>query len=111
MKEFKDSILHLLLYFDDIILAGPSIECVEDCKKELLKEFDMKDKGNLKYFLGLDIDYDRKKGVLKIKQERYLEEILKCYNLENYNPCLTPIESSPTLYSNKGEQQHKPVKE
>ena len=100
-----------MLYFDDIILAGPSIECIEDCKKELLKEFDMKDKGDLKYFLGLEIDYDRKKGVLKIKQERYLEEILKRYNLENCNPCLTPIESSLKLCSNKGDQQHKSVKE
>ena len=46
--------LILVLYVDDLFLTRSSI-LVKDCKKNLAKEFDMKDLGQMHYFLGLEV--------------------------------------------------------
>ena len=46
--------LILVLYVDDLFLTGSS-RLIEDCKKNLATEFDMKDLGRMHYFLGLEV--------------------------------------------------------
>ena len=91
-KMVQGSTIHLLLYVEDIILVGPNLTHIEDCKVKLSKEFEMKDLGDLKYFLGLEINYDRDNGSLRINQNRYLREILKRFNFENCQPCDIPVD-------------------
>jgi Reverse transcriptase (RNA-dependent DNA polymerase) len=45
----------LFLYIDDIIIIGNNNEKNEKVKKYLKKEFDIKDLGQLSYFLGVEI--------------------------------------------------------
>ena len=45
----------LLVYVDDILLANNNIEAVHVLKDSLHSEFKLKDLGNLKYFLGLEV--------------------------------------------------------
>jgi len=46
--------LILVLYVDDLFLTGLS-KLIEDYKKNLVMEFDMKDLGRIHYFLGLEV--------------------------------------------------------
>ena len=46
--------LFLVLYVDDLFLTGSS-RLIEDCKKNLATEFDMKDLGRMHYFLRLEV--------------------------------------------------------
>lgn len=46
--------LILVLYVDDLFLNGSS-RLIEDCKRNLAAELDMKDLGLMHYFLGLEI--------------------------------------------------------
>ena len=110
-KVVNNGIIYLLLYVDDIILAGPNLEHTEECKKHLLKEFEMKDKEDLKHFLGLEIYYSREEGILKIDQKKYLKGILKRFNLEQCNSCLTPIEPRLNINPEKENKEHEPVRE
>lgn len=103
----KDMV-YLILYVDDIILMGPNLSHIELCKEMLTDEFDIKDKGELKNFLGLEISYDRDKGILKLNQKRYILSILRKFTFEG----VTPIE--PRLKfnkSDKGDEVKKPTKE
>jgi hypothetical protein len=45
----------LLIYVDDIILAGTSLEEFQRIKSILDSNFKIKDLGILKYFLGLEV--------------------------------------------------------
>ena len=45
----------LLIYVDDILVASNDSQAVEDLKLFLDKHFKLKDPGNLKYFLGLEV--------------------------------------------------------
>ena len=52
VKSFDNSYIILLLYVDDMLLAGSSIEEINNLKKQLSKQFAMKDLGAAKQILG-----------------------------------------------------------
>lgn len=112
-KGKNDNLIYLLLYVDDMILTGPKIESIDECICDLKKEFDLKDQGMLKHFLGLEINYDRELGILKINQRTYLMNILKRFKFDNCNPSSIPIDPKLKLEINKNENndEHLPVRE
>ena len=44
----------LVLYVDDLFIIGAE-RLIENCKKDLASEFEMKDIGLMHYFLGLEV--------------------------------------------------------
>ena len=49
-------ILYLLLYVDDIVLTGSHAAFITHFVDQLGQEFDVKDLGSLRYFLGLEVN-------------------------------------------------------
>ena len=49
----------LLVYVDNIIVTGNDTKRREALKKCLVKEFEIKDLGKLKYFLGIEVAHSR----------------------------------------------------
>lgn len=92
-------------------MTSPDSRSLEFYKTKLMNEFEIKDKGNLKYFLGLEINYDRESGILKLSQGKYIKGILKRFNFENCKPTATPIDPKLKLNSLESQdQQSRPVK-
>jgi Reverse transcriptase (RNA-dependent DNA polymerase) len=52
IKHFQKIIIIVLVYVDDIIITENNNEKIEKVKKYLKREFDLKDLGQLSYFLG-----------------------------------------------------------
>jgi hypothetical protein len=65
----------LLVYVDDIILAGTSINEFTIIKHILDSKFKIIDLGDLKYFLGLEVAQSRQ-GI-SISQRKYCIDLLK----------------------------------
>lgn len=105
-----ENTLYLLLYVDDIILAGPDLNIINVYKDKLCKEFEIKDKGKLQNFLGLEIEYNREEGIIKLNQRRYVESLLKKFGFEGCSSTAIPID--PGLKLNVSYINcRKPVKE
>ena len=66
VKFSDNSYIILLLYVDDILIAGSSIEEINNLKKQLSKQFAMKDLGAAKQILGMRINRDKANGILKL---------------------------------------------
>ena len=64
VKNFGDSYIILLLYIDDMLIAGECKLKIDKLKRELSKEFAMKDLGAAKQILGMRITRDDR--VLKL---------------------------------------------
>ena len=66
-------LLILVLYVDDLILTGDE-QLIRSCKKDLAREFEMKDMGLMHYFLGLEVWQED--GELFVSQGKYVTDIL-----------------------------------
>jgi len=91
----------LLVYVEDIILAGDSMEIINKTKSMLHQTFKIKDLGKLKYFLGFEIS--RTKKGIHMCQRKYTLDILNETGMVNNKPCQTPLMSDikPLFDTNK----------
>lgn len=81
----------LLLYVDDMLVAGNSVRIVRELKQHLSQRFSMKDLGVAKRILGMNIIRDRKKRELRLSQEKYILKILERFNMKNAKSVSTPL--------------------
>ena len=51
----------------------------------------MEDLGPAKYFIGVQITQDRKKGTISLCQDAYIDKVLKRFGIENCHSVDTPI--------------------
>ena len=68
-------IIILIVYVDDIIVTDDGIKEIKSVKDLLAKEFVIKDLGNLRYFLGMEIA--RSKHGITISQGKNVLDFLK----------------------------------
>ena len=88
-KRDKDDMIILILYVDDLLITGDD-HLIDQCKKGLIKEFDMKDLG-LHYFLGLEVWHNSNNILNKGK---YTLDILKRFGMWNCGPMSSPMETN-----------------
>ncbi len=79
------------VYVDDIVLASNSSEKVQEMKDALAQKITIRDLGELKYFLGVQITQDASKNQVWIGQPTFTELLLSKYGLSEAKPTKTPV--------------------
>ena len=90
----KKVIVLFAVYVDDTIICSNSIAVLIEEKKRLSGRFEMDDRGELHYILGMEVTRDRKNRIMTINQKNYLENVLKRFNMDNCKSVSTPMEAS-----------------
>ena len=52
----------------------------------------MKDLGEVRQYLGIDIKRDREKGILRLTQSEYADELVTSFGLADAHPVKTPMD-------------------
>jgi len=74
LKRKNDgSYIILLLYVDDMLVAGSNMQEINVLKRKLENSFAMKDLGAAKQIFGMRITRDRKNRKLTLSQSEYIE--------------------------------------
>ena len=82
-KRAKDgSLIVLILYVDDMLIAGRSGYEIDALKKRLMDAFEMKDLGDANHILVMRIIRDRTKTLLYLSQKDYVSKVLQRFNME-----------------------------
>ncbi|RVW30557.1 Retrovirus-related Pol polyprotein from transposon TNT 1-94 [Vitis vinifera] len=74
-------------------LHGSGIEEINNLKKQLSKQFAMKDLGAAKQILGMRIIRDKANGTLKLSQSESMKKVLSRFNMNEAKPVSTPLGS------------------
>lgn len=87
-----EAVVYLVIYVDDILIAGNSILAIKHLKQKLSREFEMKDLAEVRCFLGLNINRNRADGVMTIDQKQYVMKILQRFGMEDCRPSAIPMD-------------------
>ena len=91
LKITTHSAIYLLLYVDDMLIASKDKAEIENLKRQLSREFEMKDLGDAKKILGMEISRDRTSGKLYLSQSGYVRKVLRRFNMLDVKPVSTPL--------------------
>ncbi|CAI7882902.1 unnamed protein product [Closterium sp. NIES-53] len=93
----KEKFLMLLVYVDDILLFSKSAAMIERVEEMLEMQFKCLKMGDVKYYLGMHVERDLDKGVLRLHQRKYCEGLAEEYGLEDGGKPATPLPSGFTV--------------
>ncbi|KAE8707982.1 hypothetical protein F3Y22_tig00110365pilonHSYRG00123 [Hibiscus syriacus] len=83
IKKFDNNFIILLLYVDDMLVAGSYMQEIINLKKKLSKQFAMKDLGAAKQIIGMRIKRDTKSGTLMLSQAEYINKVFSRFNMQD----------------------------
>ena len=89
LKKRGDLVTCLIIYVDDMIITGSDKEEMTDLRDKLFREFEMKDLGRLRYFLGIEV-LRSKRGIF-ISQRKYILDLLAETGLLDCKPAESPM--------------------
>ncbi|GKA15639.1 retrotransposon protein, putative, ty1-copia subclass [Tanacetum coccineum] len=83
--------IFLLLYIYDMLIACKSKAEIGSTKSLLKKEFDMKELGEAKKILGMEIVKDRSRKIMRVSQSRHVSKILNNFRIDNGKSVKMPL--------------------
>ncbi|PRQ56213.1 putative RNA-directed DNA polymerase [Rosa chinensis] len=95
LKHQQGKVTALIIYVDDMVITGNDTVEIDRLQRQLASEFEMKDLGELKYFLGIEVARGRE-GIY-LCQRKYVLDLLTETGLLDCRPVDTPIEQNHCL--------------
>lgn len=89
LKHQSGKVTALIIYVDDMIITGDDFEEISRLQEQLAAEFEMKNLGGLKYFLGIEVARSQR-GIF-LSQRKYVLDLLSEVGLLDCKPADTPI--------------------
>lgn len=71
-----------------MIFTGNDDYLIKNFKSVMKEEFEMTDMGLLRYFLGIEVDQNKNR--IFISQEKYVNEVLGRFNIQDSKAAITP---------------------
>lgn len=85
-----------VVYVDDILLTGDNITMINDLKGALHDEFSIKDLGEAKYYLGLEVA-GNESGIF-LSQKKIILDMLESAGMIEAKPLSIPLDQNIKLY-------------
>ncbi|XP_015944075.1 uncharacterized mitochondrial protein AtMg00810-like [Arachis duranensis] len=101
VQQLESSITCVLIYVDDIIVIGSCIEVITTVTQKLNSAFVLKDKRELHYFLGIQVNKTNDRGLM-MSQDKYVQDLLAKVSMSNCKSCATPLSSTLRIYATGG---------
>jgi len=101
VKKTDHGIVVIVIYVDDLILTGESDADIFDLKKLLKQKFEMKDLGELRYFLDIEV-IQSPKGIWLLQRQYALNKLSK-YGMTCCKPISIPLEQNVKFNADEGD--------
>lgn len=96
-KRESKNLAIIAIYVDDLLILTNNENTRVSLKEKLSQKFDMKDLGEARYLLGMNITRNRKTGKVWLNQTTYIHRILQKFGMNECKPVSTPFDLSNKL--------------
>uniref|UniRef100_A0AAV1TCS3 Reverse transcriptase Ty1/copia-type domain-containing protein n=1 Tax=Peronospora matthiolae TaxID=2874970 RepID=A0AAV1TCS3_9STRA len=86
----------VLVYVDDVLVTGSSLEMIARTKNDLKTRFEMTDSGKCAFVLGIEL-LDGEDGSVTMCQRRYVDDVLKRFGMDECKAVASPVDVSSRL--------------
>ncbi|KAE8706377.1 hypothetical protein F3Y22_tig00110393pilonHSYRG00025 [Hibiscus syriacus] len=101
VKANEGKLAIVLVYVDDLIITGDDEAEILQTKENLSVRFQMKELGQLKHFIGLEVDHTHE-GIF-LCQHKYAKDLLKRFGMLKCKSTSTPMEPNVKICSHEGK--------
>ena len=102
IKVVNDHCVLVLVYVDDVLVTGSSLDLIAQTKTDLKKRFEMTDSSKCTFVIGIEL-VDGPDGSVTMCQRRYVNDILKRFGMDECKATVIPVDlSSQLVPSNNG---------
>ena len=102
--------MYIVVFVDDLLVIGDD-SYINDFMTCVNKKFKIRDLGEAKSFLGMEITRNRENRTLKISQTKYIEKMATRFNLNKAKPVYTPLDTRVSLQKSKDKTDLHPDNE
>jgi hypothetical protein len=100
IRKIRLGPISILLYVDDLVITGADLEEINRVKCQLAASFEMKDLGDLHYFLGIEVI--RTAEDILMSQRHYALSMLFKFGMAECKPISTPLDRTVKLRPDSG---------
>ena len=101
IRQSNKEITLVSVYVDDFLLASHTIATLEAVKKELAKEYNVKDLGEVTTIIGWQMTRDLATKTLKIDQSAFVRDLVIEEGLTNCNSNVIPMKAGSAIEMNE----------
>ena len=101
VKKTDHGIVVIVIYVDDLIITRDNDVNISDLNKLLKQKFEMKDLGELRYFLGIEV-IKSPKGIWLLQRQYALNKLAE-YGMTGCKPISIPLEQNVKLSADEGD--------
>ena len=97
LYQSKDAFIILAVHVDDMLIVSNSKTSLAKMKLALGKHFKVKDLGDVRFLLGIEVIRDRQTGHIRLSQQTYIDQLVSRFNLQGAKSASTPLSSGVRL--------------
>ncbi|GLI64580.1 hypothetical protein VaNZ11_007855 [Volvox africanus] len=112
-KRDGSRVVRLLVHVDDLLISSHCAKLLTEVKQQLMKEFEVRDLGEVSLFLGIEVVRDRGTRSMKILQKRYALDLVQKFGHANAKPDSIPMQPIRGLLNTRGigDEEQEPFQE
>uniref|UniRef100_A0A3Q7G220 Reverse transcriptase Ty1/copia-type domain-containing protein n=1 Tax=Solanum lycopersicum TaxID=4081 RepID=A0A3Q7G220_SOLLC len=102
----SNKIVLILVYVDDLLITGSNSQLIQNTKTMLQAHFKIKDLGEMRYFLGLEIARN-KEGII-VNQRKFTLDLISEFGMAGTKPVSTSLEVNQRFTSQEFDMHFVP---
>jgi hypothetical protein len=91
-RESQGNVCYLIIHVDDILVASSNERSKRDLMEKVAEEFELKDLGCVKHYLGIDVERNNE-GEFLISQGDFIDKVVKEADLEDAKTSKFPMDT------------------
>lgn len=83
--------MFVILYVNDLLIGCSDSNEESEIVQKLNQRFALKEFGDAKFIIGIEVDYNKAKGEIKIKQAALIKRLVERFNLKETHGVRNPL--------------------